>query len=174
MELQILDFIQQNMRTGFGDAVLPVVTHFGDSGIGWIILAAVLAIIPKTRKLGFSIAVGLFLELLVCDITVKPLVARPRPFMINPDVSLITKAPHGFSFPSGHTGASFVAISALLTNKSKLWIPALCLGIIIAFSRMYLYFHYPTDILGGVIIGSTLGFAGAMLVNKLYEMKSNG
>lgn len=172
-EFAILDFIQNYLRTPFGDVVLPLITSLGNAGIVWVILAVVLLIIPKTRKLGLSIFIGLLIELLICDMTLKPLVARVRPYDVNTGIQLLIERQKDFSFPSGHTGASFVAIGALFFNKSKLWIPAFILGIVIAFSRLYLYVHYPTDVAFGIIMGTVIGFAGAKIAGVIYQRKSN-
>lgn len=166
MEIEILNWIQNNIRCGFLDIVMPLITKLGDSGILWIILAIVLMIIPKTRRLGVTMAVALVIELLICDIILKPLVMRPRPYTVNPDVDMLVKKLNDYSFPSGHTGASFASAFALIFSKNspkKLWIPAIVLAVIIAFSRLYLYVHYPTDVLAGMVIGTAEGFVASLI-----------
>ena len=86
-----------------------------------------------------------------------------------PELTLLVKAPTDFSFPSGHTAASFAAAAALLFSKCRGWIPALVLAILIALSRLYLYVHYPTDVLAGVAVGFLCGFLGAILAKKAME-----
>ena len=82
-------------------------------------------------------------------------------------VQLLIPHPDDFSFPSGHTAASFASVTALWLAGKKQWaMAALPVGVLIAFSRMYLCVHYPTDILGGVILGAACGWAGAWLVKK--------
>ena len=75
------------------------------------------------------------------------------------------------SFPSGHTGASFSAVSALYAGRSKLWIPSLILAVLIAFSRLYLYVHYPTDILAGAAIGIMAGWAGRRFADLIRRKR---
>lgn len=173
-ELSILDWIQQNLRCGFLDAVMPYITKLGDAGIFWIITAVVLLIIKRTRPLGFAMAIALVFDVILCNGILKPLIARTRPYDINTAVQLIVARPTDYSFPSGHTAASFAAASSLWFSKSKLWIPATVLAVLIAFSRLYLYVHFPTDVLGGVFIGVLCGLAGCIAARKLtaaYEKR---
>lgn len=164
LEIQILDWIQ-NLHGPVGDAFWPLVTRLGDAGIIWILLAAVLLIIPRTRKSGVVLAVALCVDLVLCNRILKPVIARVRPFDVNTAVSLLIPKPGDFSFPSGHTAASFTAAAALyFAGEKKLWKPALALASLIAFSRLYLYVHYPTDILGGMAAGVIAGFMGFVIV----------
>lgn len=172
-ELSILDFIQANMRNPFMDAVMPLVTSLGNGGLIWLGGAAVLLLSSKTRKAGAAMAVGLALEVLCCNVILKPLVGRIRPCDVNTTVHLLIARPADYSFPSGHTGASFASMSALYFSKNRLWIPSLALAALIAFTRLYLYVHYPSDILAGALIGIMAGWAGTVLTElaerKLYE-----
>ena len=100
----------------------------------------------------------------------KPLFARMRPFDVNNAVRLLIPGPGDFSFPSGHTAASFASVAALyFAGERKLWKPALLLAVMIAFSRLYLYVHYPTDILGGVAVGVIAGYTGCRIVNSAMQ-----
>lgn len=105
-------------------------------------------------------AVSLVLEVLCCNIILKPFVARTRPCDVNAAVQLLVPRPSDYSFPSGHTGASFAAASSLLFGKNRMWIPSLILAVLIGFSRLYLYVHYPSDVLAGALIGIMLGWLG--------------
>jgi undecaprenyl-diphosphatase len=90
----------------------------------------------------------------------KPLIARIRPCDVNTTVTLLIARPSDYSFPSGHTASSFCSASALYFSRTRLWIPALVIASLIAFSRLYLYVHYPSDILAGAVIGILIGYAG--------------
>lgn len=173
-ELTILDFIAAHLRTPVLDGFFSTITHFGDSGIGWMILAVVLLINPKTRRPGLCVAVALVLDLLLCNCLLKPLVARIRPYDLNPAAELLIAAPHDFSFPSGHTAASFAAVGALYACRCWVWKPAVAMATAVALSRPYLYIHYPTDILGGLLVGLACGFAGAALVRQLNRCIRRG
>lgn len=159
-ELTILNWIQAHLRCGVLDAVMVPVSRICDHGEVWILLAAILLAIPKTRKLGTCVACGLALDLLFCNLALKPLIGRMRPFAVNPTVSLLIPPPVDASFPSGHTAASFASVAALKTANSRLWKPALALAVVIALSRLYLYAHWPTDILGGAARGRSGRLAG--------------
>ena len=172
MEIHILDMIQ-NLRTPIGDVVVPLITRLGDAGIIWIILTVLLLIIPKTRKTGVIMMAALLVDVLLCNVLIKNLVARTRPFDVNTAVQLLVAKPRDYSFPSGHTAASFASVTALyLAGEKKLWkIAALVLAVLIALSRLYLYVHYPTDIIGGVIFGSLSGYLGYKIVEWIQKKK---
>ena len=169
-EFAILDWIQAHLRCGFLDAVLPAISRTANHGELWIILAVILLLIRGQRKYGASVACGLILDLVSCNIILKPLIGRIRPFAVNGLVELLIAAPTDASFPSGHTAASFAAVFALKTAGSPLWKPALAVALVIAFSRLYLYVHWPSDVLGGALLGAAVGWAGAKLVEKAETM----
>ena len=168
-ELSVLDNIQSYLRCDFLDAAMPIISMLGNVGAIWIVCAVVLLVIPKTRKVGVILAVSLAIEALCCNVILKPLVARIRPFDVNTAVQLLISPPTDFSFPSGHTGAAFAAASALFFSKNRLWIPSLVLAILIAFSRLYLYVHYPSDVLGGILLGILSGWLGYTLVGLIKK-----
>lgn len=166
MELAILDFIQSTFRCGFLDHLMPFITYLGDGGKIWIACTILLLLIPRTRKVGLTMALALVLDLVCCNLFLKPLVARTRPFDVNTAVQLLIERPSDYSFPSGHTASSFAAAAALYFSRKKLWIPAVILAGLIAFSRLYLYVHYPTDVLAGAVIGILMGWIASMLVHR--------
>ena len=163
MEIEILNLIQ-SIRTPLLDAFMSNITKLGNAGIVWILLTIVLFFIPKTRKSGLILAVALIVDLILCNGILKPLIARIRPFDVNTAIQLIVAKPHDYSFPSGHTAASFTAVMALyLAGEKKMWKIALIFAVLIAFSRLYLYVHYPTDVLGGIVTGVIAGYLGYKL-----------
>ena len=170
-DLPILDWIQANMANPFLDMIMPWITLLGDAGIFWMIVAAVLAITKKYRKIGFGMAIAMALGLLVCNVTLKPLVGRIRPYdfqeTLGVTINLLIEKQHDFSFPSGHTIASFEACTVILLGSRKLGIPATLLAILIAFSRLYLYVHYPTDVIASVILGTLFGVIGYLVTHKI-------
>ena len=173
-DLPILDWIAENMTNPFLDTVMPLITLLGDAGIFWILAAVILLCIPKYRKTGLAMGVALVMGLIVCNVAMKPLIARPRPYDFQLEhfgktITLLVSTPHDFSFPSGHTLASFEAATALLIGNKKLGIPAMILACLIAFSRLYLYVHYPTDVLFSVVMGVGFGILGTWLVKKVFS-----
>lgn len=167
IEIDILDFLQ-TIHNPVLDKIMIGITSLGNAGIIWIILSAVLLIVPKTRKVGLCMAAALIVDLLVTNLLLKNLVARTRPYDIVNTVSLLVKKPTDYSFPSGHTAASFTAVTVLFIRKEKKLAVAACvLAVLIAFSRMYLYVHFPTDILGGIAVGVFAGFAGCLIVSRI-------
>ena len=152
-ELAILDFIRANLTHPILDSVMKFITFFGDAGWFWIVLGLTLLFFNKTRKIGITVCFALLLNLILCNITLKPLVARVRPFDLAEGIELIISKPLDFSFPSGHTSASFAAASAVFGHNKKYGTFALVFAFLIAISRLYLYVHFPTDILAGAIVG---------------------
>ena len=166
IELSILDWIQ-TLHPPFLDKIMVFITRLGDAGIIWIVLSIVLLLIPKTRKSGAVMVAALVVDVLLCNIVLKNLVARTRPYDVNTGVHLLVAKLHDYSFPSGHTAASFASVTALyLAGEKKLWKFALVLACLIAISRLYLYVHYPTDVLGGILFGVISGYLGYRKVLK--------
>lgn len=173
IELDILNWIQ-SIRTPFGDTVMPLISKLGNAGLIWILLAAVLLFFPKTRKSGIVLAAALCMDVILCNGILKNVFGRIRPCDVNTSIQLLVPRPDDFSFPSGHTAASFAAVAALyFAGEKKIWKPALVLASLIAFSRMYLYVHYPTDILGGIAVGVITGYLGYRCVEKLEQVRRN-
>ena len=126
-----------------------------NAGIFWIAIAVVLLFFSKTRKIGLGMGAALILGLLICNCMLKPLTARIRPYDYQLEhfgvtIKLLIEAQHDFSFPSGHTIASFEAATVLMIHNKKAGIASMLLACLIAFSRLYLYVHYPTDVIASV------------------------
>lgn len=167
IDFGILGFIQSCLRCSPLDAAMPLITMLGDGGVLWVFCSLLLLIFPKTRRAGAAMAVSLGLEVICCNVLLKPFVARLRPCDVNQAVQLLIPHPDGFSFPSGHTGASFAAASALFFSGSRFGVPAFALAALIGFSRLYLYVHYPTDVLAGALLGIMLGWLGNVMVRAI-------
>ena len=170
-DLPILDWIAANLWCPVLDTVMPIITMFGDGGIFWIAISVILMITKKHRKTGLAMAFALTMGLLVCNIILKPGVARIRPYdfqlkYFSKEIALIAGGMHDFSFPSGHTIASFEACTALMLGNKKFGIPATVLAILVAFSRLYLYLHYPTDVITSIVLGVCFVILGHLLAQK--------
>ena len=171
MELAVLNWIQQTLRTDWLDPLMAFVSALGDAGAIWIVLAVVLLCFPKTRRAGVTVALALLLDVILCNGVLKPLFDRARPCVVNPMVELLIQCPADASFPSGHTAASFAAVGALCAAGEKLWKPGLVLAVLIAFSRLYLYVHWPSDVLAGALLGWGLGFLARYLLRRIKNLR---
>ena len=173
-DLPILDWIAANLWCPVLDVAMPIITLLGDAGIFWIVVAVLFMITKKYRKTGIGMMLALMMGLLICNIWLKPTVARIRPYDFQleyflKEIPLLAGGMHDFSFPSGHTIASFEAAVVILLNSRKLGIPAMILAVLIAFSRLYLYLHYPTDVLFSIVLGTAFAFFGNWLAQKIME-----
>lgn len=156
VDFLILDFIKEYIKNPAFDFLMPKITALGNGGLIWIISAVVLIAIPKYRKGGMALAVGLIAGLLLGNLTLKPLIARTRPYELVEGIELLITAPVDFSFPSGHTMSSFIGAFVLTMTDKRFGFVAIPLAILIAFSRLYLYVHFPSDILGGVVLAAII------------------
>lgn len=173
----ILEKIQDIFSCSFMDWLMPNITALGNSGIIWIVIGVLLLFSKKYRKTGILVLIGLLIGLILGNGIVKNLVARPRPCWINQDFNLLISVPKDYSFPSGHTQASVIATTILTLTKKKwgwIFIP---LATVIAFSRMYLYVHFPSDILGGALMGLVIGmvtfYAGNKIIDAIIQKNRN-
>ena len=173
-DLPVLDWIADKLWCPFLDAVMPVITVLGNGGLFWIAVAVALLLFQKTRRTGVGMAFALLMGLVLCNLTLKPLCQRIRPYDYQMEVfgkliPLIIDRPHDFSFPSGHTIASFEGAVVIWLNHKKWGIAALVLASLIAFSRLYLYVHYPTDVLTSVVLGFGLALLGNRLSRRIPD-----
>lgn len=173
MELQFL-YALQELQHPLLDKIMIFITSLGNGGIFWICLGLVFAMIPKTRKCGICMLLSMALTYVLGNLILKNLVARPRPFTIATEIGLKIPRPGEYSFPSGHTMNAFSAATSIFLFYKRTGIAALVLAALIAFSRMYLFVHYPTDVLGGML----LGIVDALLIFRLTSgsacVKFNG
>ena len=153
MDIYILDFIHKNIANNFLDKIMIFITSIGNLGLIWIAISLLLLISKKYRKVGVLCIASLLLSSLIGEVLLKNLVQRGRPFTAVEGINLLIKAPKSFSFPSGHTASSFAVATVVGRKIEKFKLPIYILAIAIAFSRLYLYVHYPSDVLVGALIG---------------------
>ena len=164
----ILQFIQINMRSSIMDKVMPLIIDLGNGAIIWMLIAIVFLINKKYRRYGLMIIVALMLCFIVGNLSIKPLVARVRPFNAAPLLDgLLIKQPTDFSFPSGHTMCSFASGVVIFYMNRRIGIFALIISSLIGFSRLYLYVHYPSDVFFGMVIGILLGSLSIIIIKKI-------
>lgn len=153
----ILQWIQETLRCGALDFLMPKITLLGNGGMIWIAAALIMICTKKYRKNGILLLVGLVVGVLIGNVCLKNLVGRARPCWIDPGVPLLIANPTDYSFPSGHTLSSVIAATMLYDTDRRFGIPAIVLAALIAFSRLYLYVHFPTDVLASVLLGVLIG-----------------
>ena len=169
-ESEILVFIQEHLRFEWLNDIVVFITHFGDGGLFWILMCVFLLLMKSTRKAGLTSAVSISLGALCTNVCLKNLVHRTRPYFVNENLNILIDFPSDFSFPSGHTCASFaVATVMLIMLPGKYGIPAIIFASLIALSRLYLGVHYPTDILGGLVVGVSAAFIAIALVKRFSK-----
>lgn len=169
----LLLWIQEHIRTEWLSPIMKFITHLGDSGFIWIVIALVLLLYKGTRREGLLCACSLILVVLIDNVILKNAIARTRPYEVIDGLQRIIEAQADFSFPSGHTGASFAAAVVIFMRLPKRYgIPALVIAVLIGFSRLYVGVHYPTDVIVAALIGTVV----AVFVCKKgaqYEGKAN-
>ena len=158
MELAILDWIQQFMKSPIMDMIMVFVSTLGDKGYIYYVILALLLINKKTRKVGIVMGIAMILNFVICNLGLKPLVARTRPYDINTVVEILVHKPSSYSFPSGHSAQAFCVASALLFTKFKYAKPMFIFACVVGFSRLYLYVHFLSDVLGGAAVGMLCGY----------------
>ena len=169
MDGNCLLWIQENLRHDFWNPFWLWITSLGDGGWFWLALALVLAVFPKTRKAGILAFCSMALCALITNVSLKNLVARPRPYTQIPELISLLPAQKDWSFPSGHTTVSFASAGIYLRILPRRYgIAALVLAVLIAFSRLYVGVHYPTDVLVGLIIGLLGSWVVYRINTKFY------
>lgn len=167
----ILQWIQSTLVCPALDILMPNITALGNAGAIWLLAAVVLIITKKYRRQGLFLLLGLAASVLVGNVLLKNLVARPRPCRIDASVPLLIANPTDYSFPSGHTLSSVISAVILAKTDRRFGYAAIPLAVLIAFSRLYLYVHFPSDVLVaavlGIIIGHLIFRFGDSLLNKL-------
>ena len=167
-ELNILWWIREHLTHPFLDTVMPYISSLARTGEFWILLAVILLCFKKTRKAGVAMAMAMACGYLIGNMGMKNLFARIRPYDVT-EVDLLVAKLHDFSFPSGHTLVSVEAATALWYYHRRWGIAALVLAALIAYSRLYLFVHYPTDVVVGVILGVVIALGACYLTNRLYK-----
>jgi undecaprenyl-diphosphatase len=168
-ELGILDALHGLWQSPFLDRIMPLISSLSDHGEIWIVVALLFLLFARYRKAGITLALALIGEFIIVSRIIKPLVARPRPFMVNPSYQLLIAPLSDGSFPSGHSALSFAA-AYVISHFNRTWgIAAYVLATLIALSRLYLYVHFPLDVVGGALIGTLIGMLAVWLIDRAEE-----
>ena len=171
-EISFLNGIQAGLQSPALDFFFRYYTLLGEA-IVFVILSVVLILFKKTRRIGITISVAILLGALFGNMILKNIVARPRPYndpnaVINA-ARLLIKIPGDYSFPSGHTLAGFNSALTLFYYKKIPGAAALAGASLLAFSRMYLFVHYPTDILGGLLLAVICSISAFYMVKAVFK-----
>lgn len=170
----VMNFIQTHCHNAVTDAVFPIVTYLGEGGLFWVASALLFIIFGKKsgwRLTGFLMLGAMLAGLLIGEAALKNIVCRPRPFHGLLEYSLLIAPPSGWSFPSGHSCASFAAATVVFLRDRRWGAGALALAAMIAFSRVFLFVHYPTDVLAGAALGAACGLGVAIAYKRLARRK---
>ena len=169
-DLSVLRFIRDNIANPVLDFLMPIITLIGEDGILWIVVSLALMCFRKTRKAGFVMGLSLIIGLVTVNLTIKPIVGRIRPYIVD-NVPILVERLDDASFPSGHTTACFeCAVSLILCGYKKWGYVSIGIAFLVAFSRLYLYVHFPSDVITGAIIGTAVAFLSFFVVSKLWDM----
>ena len=153
----VMEWIQQHLKTRRMDRLMLWATRMGDGGALWLLISFLLLCREKTRHAGFALVFCVVICAAVGNLAIKPIFRRTRPCNLNFSLPLLLKRPVDSSFPSCHTLTSFAAAVTVCQTGGFLGAAAFFLASLISFSRMYLYVHYPSDVLIGAVIGVAAG-----------------
>ncbi len=167
-EFQIMTAMHNWLQSDFMDFVMRFISEIGNEGAVWIVTALILISKRKYRVLGLELAFGLLLGLILGNFVLKNVIARPRPCWIFENINMLIDVPRDYSFPSGHTLSSFTSAFILLSEDKRMGVGAIILAVLMALSRIYLFVHFPTDILGSIVLSSLI-FAGL----RVFLIKRN-
>ena len=175
VDYKILDFISNGLKNPIFDKIMPVLSNIDNHGEIWIAIALLIYFLGKTKESRFiavSIILALAIGFIIGDIALKNIIARQRPITVPEGFNFLVKIPASYSFPSGHTTSSFAAFGVMYFRKHKYryWTMALAIGI--AFSRLYLHVHFPTDVLAGVVLGLLVAKLAIWLLRKAQKSAS--
>jgi len=171
-EYAFLNQIQETFSAQWLDAVMVFISFLSNGGMIWIIAAVIMLFIPKYRRFGIILAIVLIFGAILNSLILKPVIGRPRPFEGLENISLLISPPSDASLPSGHTLVSVSSAIVLFAANKKLGTFALILAVLTAFSRMYLYVHFPTDIIAGATLGIAISLLCLGLSHKISRPKS--
>lgn len=156
LDFNILFWIQNLIRNDVFDVIIPFYTSLGEDGIIWIALGLILLVPKKYRKTGIMVLAALLVMLVVNNIVLKNLIARPRPCWTYPEMVQLVHNPSSYSFPSGHTTSAFAVAFTVFSQHKKLGKVIIVMAAIMAFTRLYVFVHFPTDIYGGILVAAAI------------------
>ena len=164
----VLHWIHHALSCGAMDFLMPKVTALGNGGAVWLLASVGLIASKKYRKYGITMLAALIAGVLVGNVFLKHLIARPRPCW-QESITMLIANPSDYSFPSGHTLVSVIGACVLTSANRKFGLIAIPLAALIGFSRLYLYVHFPSDVLASVVIGTVIGFGAVAISHRIHQ-----
>jgi len=149
----ILIIINKHIQNNFLDILMIAISSLGNLGALWILIAMALLLDKPYKMIGTIVLITLVISTFIGEVVVKHLVRRIRPCNDGNEIKLLIAKPISYSFPSGHTLSSFAVAEVLSVYFTEYKLIFIGIALLIALSRLYLYVHYPTDIIAGIILG---------------------
>ena len=168
-DASVITAISENVNSAFLTTFFRIVTLLGEGGIFWIAAAVVLLFFKKTRRCGICIGASLLIGVIIGNGIIKNVVARPRPYDAIEWIESVVSHLSDYSFPSGHSLCCFEAATALAMNRTRWAIPAYVAAVLVAVSRLFLFVHYPTDVICGALLGILFGVLGSLAAGAIYD-----
>lgn len=170
-DASVLLWIQENMRTDLMTIIMKAITRLGNGACLWIVLAIMFLVIGKTRKVGVTSVLALVITFVVVNLGIKNMVARTRPYEVVEGLINLVDKQKDFSFPSGHAAHAFaVGVVILILMPRKVGVPIFVIAILMAYSRLYIGVHYPTDVIAGILLGTAIALISIFIVNKICSV----
>lgn len=166
IDIKGLEYISVNCKNKTFDKIMPIITMMGNLGIVWFVISSLLLLKVEYRIIGIGVILALILTTIIGEGVIKHIVRRERPFDQKEEKLLINK-PITYSFPSGHTASSFAALAVFIQMNGKLGLILSPIATLIAFSRVYLKVHYPTDVIFGMVLGFTCGISVVSFLGRM-------
>ena len=171
LDSSLLVWVQNTFVVPWLTPIMIGITHMGDAGLCWIGLCFGLVLYRKTRRTGLVMSASLLGSFVICNILLKNIVARVRPYEILPAVERLIEQQSDFSFPSGHTSISFAAaVVVLCLCPCRYGLPCILFATLMGFTRLYLGVHYPLDVLVGLLLGSGIALLSVCIYRKYWDI----
>lgn len=173
LDFTILNFIYENIRNDFLNYPMIFISTLGNAGFIFIVSILILLFNKKTRKIGITLGISLVIGVVIVNLIMKPSIARVRPYEINQSIELLTSKMNDYSFPSGHTLAAFEFATAIFLYNKKWGYVSFIFAILMGFSRLYLYVHFPSDVICGAILGIIFSIISYYITKYIYKKIGN-
>lgn len=170
IDISIMSFIRDYFKCGFLDFLMPIISNLGNNGFIWIIISLILIFNKKYRYVGVVTLTILLTATILGEGIIKHIVQRPRPSIYIDAASLLVKVPNSYSFPSGHTATAFGAALVLGKYFKRYKYFIYFFACIMGFSRVYLFVHYPSDVIAGIVLGIISYKLVTYLFDKYYKV----